>query len=50
MLSRGAWSTKAFADRAKSTRVLDELVKAGRLGQKSGAGFYSYAKGVSKGR
>jgi 3-hydroxyacyl-CoA dehydrogenase/enoyl-CoA hydratase/3-hydroxybutyryl-CoA epimerase/3-hydroxyacyl-CoA dehydrogenase/enoyl-CoA hydratase/3-hydroxybutyryl-CoA epimerase/enoyl-CoA isomerase len=35
----------AFADRAKSTRVLDELVKAGRLGQKSGAGFYSYARG-----
>ena len=35
----------AFADRAKPTRVLDELVKAGRLGQKTGAGFYSYAKG-----
>jgi 3-hydroxyacyl-CoA dehydrogenase/enoyl-CoA hydratase/3-hydroxybutyryl-CoA epimerase/3-hydroxyacyl-CoA dehydrogenase/enoyl-CoA hydratase/3-hydroxybutyryl-CoA epimerase/enoyl-CoA isomerase len=35
----------AFADRAKTTRILDELVKAGRLGQKSGAGFYSYAKG-----
>ena len=35
----------AFADRAVSTRVLDELVAAGRLGQKSGAGFYSYAKG-----
>ena len=35
----------AFADRAKNTRLLDELVKAGRLGQKSGAGFYSYAKG-----
>src|SRR5438105_15685856 len=34
----------AFADRAKSSRILDELVKAGRLGQKSGAGFYSYAK------
>lgn len=32
----------AFADRAKSTRILDELVAAGRLGQKSGAGFYSY--------
>src|SRR5207245_2508625 len=32
----------------KTTRILDELVKAGRLGQKSGAGFYSYAKG-SKG-
>jgi 3-hydroxyacyl-CoA dehydrogenase/enoyl-CoA hydratase/3-hydroxybutyryl-CoA epimerase/3-hydroxyacyl-CoA dehydrogenase/enoyl-CoA hydratase/3-hydroxybutyryl-CoA epimerase/enoyl-CoA isomerase len=35
----------AFADRAKPTRILGELVKAGRLGQKSGAGFYSYAKG-----
>src|SRR5262249_35186676 len=35
----------AFADRAKTTRILDELVKAGRLGQKSGAGFYRYAKG-----
>ena len=35
----------AFADRAKSSRILDELVAAGRLGQKSGAGFYSYTKG-----
>jgi 3-hydroxyacyl-CoA dehydrogenase/enoyl-CoA hydratase/3-hydroxybutyryl-CoA epimerase/3-hydroxyacyl-CoA dehydrogenase/enoyl-CoA hydratase/3-hydroxybutyryl-CoA epimerase/enoyl-CoA isomerase len=35
----------AFADRAKTTKILDELVKAGRLGQKSGAGFYSYVKG-----
>jgi 3-hydroxyacyl-CoA dehydrogenase/enoyl-CoA hydratase/3-hydroxybutyryl-CoA epimerase/3-hydroxyacyl-CoA dehydrogenase/enoyl-CoA hydratase/3-hydroxybutyryl-CoA epimerase/enoyl-CoA isomerase len=34
----------AFADRAKTTRILDELVAAKRLGQKSGAGFYSYAK------
>src|SRR5262249_15499285 len=38
----------AFSDRAAPSRVLDELVAAGRLGQKSGAGFYSYAKG-SKG-
>ena len=38
----------AFADRAVPTRILEELVKAGRLGQKSGAGFYSYGKG-SKG-
>jgi 3-hydroxyacyl-CoA dehydrogenase/enoyl-CoA hydratase/3-hydroxybutyryl-CoA epimerase/3-hydroxyacyl-CoA dehydrogenase/enoyl-CoA hydratase/3-hydroxybutyryl-CoA epimerase/enoyl-CoA isomerase len=36
----------AFADRAKKTRILDELVAAGRLGQKSGAGFYNYAKGA----
>jgi 3-hydroxyacyl-CoA dehydrogenase/enoyl-CoA hydratase/3-hydroxybutyryl-CoA epimerase/3-hydroxyacyl-CoA dehydrogenase/enoyl-CoA hydratase/3-hydroxybutyryl-CoA epimerase/enoyl-CoA isomerase len=35
----------AFADRTVKTRILDELVAAGRLGQKSGAGFYSYAKG-----
>src|SRR5262249_29489350 len=35
----------AFADRAVQTRVLAELVAAGRLRQKSGAGFYSYAKG-----
>ncbi len=34
----------AFADRAKTTRILDELVAAKRLGQKSGAGFYNYAK------
>jgi 3-hydroxyacyl-CoA dehydrogenase/enoyl-CoA hydratase/3-hydroxybutyryl-CoA epimerase/3-hydroxyacyl-CoA dehydrogenase/enoyl-CoA hydratase/3-hydroxybutyryl-CoA epimerase/enoyl-CoA isomerase len=35
----------AFADRAVNTRILDDLVAAGRLGQKSGAGFYSYARG-----
>jgi 3-hydroxyacyl-CoA dehydrogenase/enoyl-CoA hydratase/3-hydroxybutyryl-CoA epimerase/enoyl-CoA isomerase len=35
----------AFADRAAPTRILEELVKAGRLGQKSKAGFYSYTKG-----
>jgi len=35
----------AFVERAQTTRILDELVAAGRLGQKSGAGFYSYAKG-----
>jgi 3-hydroxyacyl-CoA dehydrogenase/enoyl-CoA hydratase/3-hydroxybutyryl-CoA epimerase/3-hydroxyacyl-CoA dehydrogenase/enoyl-CoA hydratase/3-hydroxybutyryl-CoA epimerase/enoyl-CoA isomerase len=35
----------AFTDRAASSRILDELVAAGRLGQKSGAGFYSYSKG-----
>jgi 3-hydroxyacyl-CoA dehydrogenase/enoyl-CoA hydratase/3-hydroxybutyryl-CoA epimerase/enoyl-CoA isomerase len=44
-LYAGEVINKAFADRAVSTRILAELVGAGRLGQKSGAGFYSYAKG-----
>ena len=35
----------AFKERAVQTRILDELLAAGRRGQKSGAGFYSYAKG-----
>jgi 3-hydroxyacyl-CoA dehydrogenase/enoyl-CoA hydratase/3-hydroxybutyryl-CoA epimerase/enoyl-CoA isomerase len=35
----------AFADRAVPTRILEELVAAGRIGPDSGAGFYSYAKG-----
>jgi 3-hydroxyacyl-CoA dehydrogenase / enoyl-CoA hydratase / 3-hydroxybutyryl-CoA epimerase / enoyl-CoA isomerase len=35
----------AYADRARPSPLLAELVRAGRLGQKSGAGFYSYAKG-----
>jgi 3-hydroxyacyl-CoA dehydrogenase/enoyl-CoA hydratase/3-hydroxybutyryl-CoA epimerase/3-hydroxyacyl-CoA dehydrogenase/enoyl-CoA hydratase/3-hydroxybutyryl-CoA epimerase/enoyl-CoA isomerase len=38
----------AYPDRSVSTHLLGELVKAGRLGQKTGAGFYSYARG-SKG-
>jgi 3-hydroxyacyl-CoA dehydrogenase/enoyl-CoA hydratase/3-hydroxybutyryl-CoA epimerase/3-hydroxyacyl-CoA dehydrogenase/enoyl-CoA hydratase/3-hydroxybutyryl-CoA epimerase/enoyl-CoA isomerase len=36
----------AFSDRAVKTRIIGELVAADRLGQKSGAGFYSYAKGA----
>jgi len=44
-LYAGQVVNRAFADRAKDSRILQELVKAGRLGQKSGAGFYSYAKG-----
>jgi 3-hydroxyacyl-CoA dehydrogenase/enoyl-CoA hydratase/3-hydroxybutyryl-CoA epimerase/3-hydroxyacyl-CoA dehydrogenase/enoyl-CoA hydratase/3-hydroxybutyryl-CoA epimerase/enoyl-CoA isomerase len=47
-LYAGTVVNTAFADRAKATKILQELVAAGRLGQKSGAGFYSYAKG-SKG-
>ncbi len=44
-LYAGLVVNRAFADRAKDTKILAELVAAGRLGQKSGAGFYSYAKG-----
>jgi 3-hydroxyacyl-CoA dehydrogenase/enoyl-CoA hydratase/3-hydroxybutyryl-CoA epimerase/3-hydroxyacyl-CoA dehydrogenase/enoyl-CoA hydratase/3-hydroxybutyryl-CoA epimerase/enoyl-CoA isomerase len=44
-LYAGQVVNKAFANRAKDSRILQELVRAGRLGQKSGAGFYSYAKG-----
>ncbi len=36
----------AFPDRVKHPRILGELVAAGRLGQKTGAGFYSYARGT----
>ena len=35
----------AFADRAKDTRILAELVKAGRLGQKTGAGLLQLCQG-----
>jgi 3-hydroxyacyl-CoA dehydrogenase/enoyl-CoA hydratase/3-hydroxybutyryl-CoA epimerase/3-hydroxyacyl-CoA dehydrogenase/enoyl-CoA hydratase/3-hydroxybutyryl-CoA epimerase/enoyl-CoA isomerase len=44
-LYAGRVVNEAFRDRAVQTRILDELVSAGRLGQKSGAGFFSYAKG-----
>jgi len=35
----------AYPDRARPSGILADLVKRGRLGQKSGAGFYSFAKG-----
>jgi 3-hydroxyacyl-CoA dehydrogenase / enoyl-CoA hydratase / 3-hydroxybutyryl-CoA epimerase / enoyl-CoA isomerase len=36
---------RAFKDRAADSKILAALVEAKRFGQKSGAGFYSYAKG-----
>lgn len=44
-LYAGAVIARAFPDRARQSKLLPALVQAGRLGQKSGAGFYSYAKG-----
>ena len=40
----------AYADRMFEPKILAALVEAGRLGQKSGAGFFSYAKGGTKGK
>jgi 3-hydroxyacyl-CoA dehydrogenase/enoyl-CoA hydratase/3-hydroxybutyryl-CoA epimerase/enoyl-CoA isomerase len=45
VLSAGKVIEAAYPERSKSHRLLAKLVEAGRLGQKSGAGFYSYAKG-----
>src|SRR5262249_26002946 len=36
----------AFPNRAVASPLLEELVAKGRLGQKSGAGFYRYDKGL----
>jgi 3-hydroxyacyl-CoA dehydrogenase/enoyl-CoA hydratase/3-hydroxybutyryl-CoA epimerase/3-hydroxyacyl-CoA dehydrogenase/enoyl-CoA hydratase/3-hydroxybutyryl-CoA epimerase/enoyl-CoA isomerase len=35
----------AFPDRGVSTSLIADLVQAGRLGQKTGSGFYTYPKG-----
>jgi 3-hydroxyacyl-CoA dehydrogenase/enoyl-CoA hydratase/carnithine racemase len=40
----GATMWQAFPDRIVPSPILPALVKAGRLGQKNGLGFYSYAK------
>lgn len=44
----GQVCAKAYSDRAEMCPLLEDLVKAGRLGQKSGAGFRSF--GGKKGR
>jgi 3-hydroxyacyl-CoA dehydrogenase/enoyl-CoA hydratase/3-hydroxybutyryl-CoA epimerase/3-hydroxyacyl-CoA dehydrogenase/enoyl-CoA hydratase/3-hydroxybutyryl-CoA epimerase/enoyl-CoA isomerase len=40
----------AYADRMFEPKILASLVEAGRLGQKSGAGFFAYSKGGQKGK
>jgi 3-hydroxyacyl-CoA dehydrogenase/enoyl-CoA hydratase/3-hydroxybutyryl-CoA epimerase/3-hydroxyacyl-CoA dehydrogenase/enoyl-CoA hydratase/3-hydroxybutyryl-CoA epimerase/enoyl-CoA isomerase len=44
-LFAGAVLQAAYPDRAVGSKLLAEMVKSGRLGQKSGAGFFAYAKG-----
>ena len=41
-LYAGATLAAAFPDRVVSSPLLEDLVAAGRLGRKSGSGFYSY--------
>ena len=41
---------QAFPDRVVQSPVLEAMVKAGRLGQKSGRGFYSYQGNKGKGQ
>ena len=40
---------EAFPDRIVLSPVVGALIKAGRLGQKSGAGFFSYARDKERG-
>ena len=44
-LYAGKVTQSAFPDRAVMSGLLGDLVALGRLGQKSGSGFYKYAKG-----
>lgn len=44
-LLAGGVMLKAFPDRVIKTPVLEAIVKAGRLGQKTGAGFFKYGGG-----
>jgi 3-hydroxyacyl-CoA dehydrogenase/enoyl-CoA hydratase/3-hydroxybutyryl-CoA epimerase/3-hydroxyacyl-CoA dehydrogenase/enoyl-CoA hydratase/3-hydroxybutyryl-CoA epimerase/enoyl-CoA isomerase len=45
----GRVMVEAFPDRIVVNDILMALVKAGRLGQKTGAGFYAYKKGSERG-
>ncbi|MFO0813000.1 MAG: 3-hydroxyacyl-CoA dehydrogenase NAD-binding domain-containing protein [Gemmatales bacterium] len=47
-LLAGGVMQRAFPDRVVKTPVLNALVQAGRLGQKSGSGFFKYGGGGKK--
>jgi 3-hydroxyacyl-CoA dehydrogenase len=40
----GQYLTSEYGDRMKGAVLFEDLVKAGRLGEKSGAGFYGYGE------
>jgi 3-hydroxyacyl-CoA dehydrogenase/enoyl-CoA hydratase/3-hydroxybutyryl-CoA epimerase/3-hydroxyacyl-CoA dehydrogenase/enoyl-CoA hydratase/3-hydroxybutyryl-CoA epimerase/enoyl-CoA isomerase len=46
----GRVMVEAFPDRTVVNDILMVLLKAGRLGQKTGAGFYAYSKGSERGQ
>jgi 3-hydroxybutyryl-CoA dehydrogenase len=46
----GAYLFQTLSNTAEGSRVLQELVAAGRLGAKSGAGFYTYVGGTAEQR
>jgi len=45
ILEVGKVMYEAYGDRAKPCPIVEELVKEGKLGQKSGAGFYDWSAG-----
>ena len=48
-LFAGRVMAEEFPDRFQSSALLEALVKAGRLGQKTGAGFFSYRNKSDRG-
>jgi 3-hydroxyacyl-CoA dehydrogenase/enoyl-CoA hydratase/3-hydroxybutyryl-CoA epimerase/3-hydroxyacyl-CoA dehydrogenase/enoyl-CoA hydratase/3-hydroxybutyryl-CoA epimerase/enoyl-CoA isomerase len=46
----GLVMSAAFGDRIEASPVIPALVKSGRLGRKSGCGFYAYASAAQKAR
>ena len=44
----GQYLTSEYGDRMKGAILFEDLVKAGRLGEKSGAGFYGYGEATDE--